>query len=183
MPRKVEVYDNELGTMIEMWAVDAQEAMERDPKRYSSVRPNPRDRGGELEPRRVPVGAPISPVGDETAQPDTAPKARELRPQLAPLDGRPGAPLNSDLNPDPSVPTANAVRVDEPQTDADDLTEVDGIGAGMVRRLNSMGVTTYAQLAELTPDQVAQIEASAPGMRGHADGWKKQAKELAAKKA
>jgi len=40
---------------------------------------------------------------------------------------------------------------------ADDLTTIRGIGARVQARLNEAGVTTYVQLASLTPEQVAEI--------------------------
>ncbi len=43
------------------------------------------------------------------------------------------------------------------ETEADDLTAIGGIGPTFARRLNEAGVRTYAQLSELSPDEVVAI--------------------------
>jgi hypothetical protein len=40
---------------------------------------------------------------------------------------------------------------------ADDLTQIDGIGPTFARRLEEAGITTYVQLAELSPEQAREI--------------------------
>ncbi len=53
-----------------------------------------------------------------------------------------------------SEPEADA----EPQeAEADDLTQIDGIGPTFARRLAEAGVTTFAQLAALSPEEAREI--------------------------
>ena len=46
----------------------------------------------------------------------------------------------------------------EPQTtEGDDLTQIDGIGPTFARRLGEAGITTFAQLAALSPEKAREI--------------------------
>jgi predicted flap endonuclease-1-like 5' DNA nuclease len=61
----------------------------------------------------------------------------------------------------------------------DDLTVIDGIGPDYSNSLRAAGVTTYAQLAEMTPEAIAELLANAntPLIAGHdASTWPRQAK-------
>jgi predicted flap endonuclease-1-like 5' DNA nuclease len=60
----------------------------------------------------------------------------------------------------------------------DDLTVIDGIGPTFGRRLNEAGVTTFEQLAGLTPEQVRRITHVAEWQADPAD-WITRARELA----
>ena len=42
-----------------------------------------------------------------------------------------------------------------PETPSDDLTAIKGIGPGIVRKLDTLGVKTFADLAEADPDRLA----------------------------
>lgn len=59
---------------------------------------------------------------------------------------------------------------------ADDLERISGIGPVTARRFNEAGVTTYAQLAALTPDKLQEI--SETGRWNPAD-WIEEAGKLA----
>jgi len=63
---------------------------------------------------------------------------------------------------------------------ADDLTQLKGVGPAYAKKLNEAGITSFAQLAELTPEGVTELEEklNAAG-RVERDGWIEQAKELA----
>ncbi|MEQ1901729.1 MAG: NADH-quinone oxidoreductase subunit NuoE [Devosia sp.] len=69
---------------------------------------------------------------------------------------------------------------DAPAGPADDLKMITGIGPVLERTLNAIGITTWAQVAKLTPDQVVAVEAEA-GFKGRIerDNWLKQAGALA----
>lgn len=43
------------------------------------------------------------------------------------------------------------------ESEADDLTVINGIGPAFARRLNEAGISTFAQLAGLNPDEVVEI--------------------------
>jgi len=64
----------------------------------------------------------------------------------------------------------------------DDFEPIKGIGKVMERRLYNAGITTYAQLAELTPEQLHEICQPKPPLRPKFDSWIEQARELLAAK-
>ncbi|MEY8838799.1 50S ribosomal protein L21, partial [Cribrihabitans sp. XS_ASV171] len=56
-----------------------------------------------------------------------------------------------------SAPKAKAPKSAAPATDeaADDLTKLNGVGPAAATKLNDAGITTYAQLAALSEEQIA----------------------------
>jgi predicted flap endonuclease-1-like 5' DNA nuclease len=68
-----------------------------------------------------------------------------------------------------------------PDGAADDLTVIKGVGPVLARRLHELGITSFAQLAALTPDQARMIDdvIDFPG-RVERERWIEQARELAA---
>jgi len=46
----------------------------------------------------------------------------------------------------------------KPKGDADDLTRIKGVGEELQKRLNKFGVTQYAQIANFSDDDIAQID-------------------------
>lgn len=67
-----------------------------------------------------------------------------------------------------------------PEGPADDLKLILGIGPGLERALNAIGITTWAQVARLTEAQIAAVEGEL-GFRGRVrrDNWLQQAEVLA----
>ena len=63
---------------------------------------------------------------------------------------------------------------------ADDLSLISGVGPKILKSLNDMGYTTYAQIANLSADEIEKIEAEIKmsGRIGREE-WAEQAKELA----
>ena len=63
---------------------------------------------------------------------------------------------------------------------ADDLTQISGVGPVIVKKLNALGVTTFAQIAAWTPEDVAEMDEKL-SFKGRIDrdGWLEQAKKLA----
>ena len=55
----------------------------------------------------------------------------------------------------------------------DDLKRIDGIGPELERRLNRLGITSFAQLAALAPAERGELTARLP------EGWLEQARRLA----
>lgn len=53
-----------------------------------------------------------------------------------------------------SEPEANA---ESHSAEADDLTQIDGIGPTFAKRLAEAGITTFAQLAALSPEEAREI--------------------------
>lgn len=69
-----------------------------------------------------------------------------------------------------------------PDGPADDLTVIKGVGPVLARRLHELGITRFAQLAALTPEQARMIDdvIDFPG-RVERERWIEQARELAAR--
>ena len=62
---------------------------------------------------------------------------------------------------------------------ADDLTEIKGIGKVIERRLRELGITSFRQLAELSPEEAKRINEAIdfPG-RVEREHWIEQARAL-----
>ncbi len=58
---------------------------------------------------------------------------------------------------EPSVEEA-AAPAEPAAAGADDLTEINGIGPVIAGKLNALGITTFKQIAELNPEEVAKID-------------------------
>ena len=58
----------------------------------------------------------------------------------------------------------------------DDLKRIDGIGPELERRLNRLGITSFAQLAALAPAEQGELTARLPELRSD---WLEQARRLA----
>ena len=63
---------------------------------------------------------------------------------------------------------------------ADDLTQISGVGPVIVKKLNDLGVTTFAQIAAWSKDDIAAMDEKL-NFKGRIDRdeWLKQAKKLA----
>jgi large subunit ribosomal protein L21 len=59
----------------------------------------------------------------------------------------------------------------------DDLQQISGIGPTYARRLNEAGVTSFGELAALTPDEIRQ-RMDLPPWQGNVESWIEQAKSL-----
>ncbi|MBW3096696.1 50S ribosomal protein L21 [Pseudohoeflea coraliihabitans] len=61
----------------------------------------------------------------------------------------------------------------------DDLTKVKGIGPVAAGQLADHGITSFAQLAALSDDEIAKIDADLPFSADQITDWRDQAKQLA----
>ena len=78
---------------------------------------------------------------------------------------------------------AAPARTAEAQAEADDLSLIAGIGPKILKNLNELGYTRFAQIAALTPDEVEKVETAIKSKgRVARDEWIEQAKELMAGK-
>ena len=75
-----------------------------------------------------------------------------------------------------AAPKAKAKKAD---ASADDLTQISGVGPVIVKKLHDLGVTTFAQIAEWTADDVAAMDEKL-NFKGRIDrdNWIEQAKEF-----
>ena len=66
------------------------------------------------------------------------------------------------------------------KAEADDLTEISGVGPVIVKKLNDLGITTFAQIAAWTKADIADMDEKL-NFKGRIDRdeWLKQAKTLA----
>ena len=67
--------------------------------------------------------------------------------------------------------------------DGDDLSMISGVGPVLVKKLTDLGYTTFKQIAEMTPEQVAEVDEKL-NFKGRIEReeWIEQAKELMAGK-
>jgi large subunit ribosomal protein L21 len=83
----------------------------------------------------------------------------------------------------PAKAEAAALAAPAGETKADDLSLISGVGPKILKTLNALGYMTYAQIANLSAEEIEKIEAEIkmPG-RIAREEWAEQAKELAAGK-
>jgi large subunit ribosomal protein L21 len=69
-----------------------------------------------------------------------------------------------------------------PEGAADDLKKISGVGPVLEKKLNALGITTYAQVAAFTAEDIARVD-DALSFKGRIerDNWVQQASELAGK--
>lgn len=60
----------------------------------------------------------------------------------------------------------------------DDLTKIKGIGPVAAGQLNEHGITSYAQLAALSDEEIAKIDGTLPFSADQINDWRAQAKDL-----
>ncbi len=82
-------------------------------------------------------------------------------------------PAKKKAAPKKAAPKAEA-------TGGDDLKKLSGVGPALEKKLHAAGVTTFAQIAAWTPEDVADMDAKlAFKGRIEREGWIEQAKKLA----
>ncbi|MEP5762696.1 MAG: 50S ribosomal protein L21 [Litoreibacter sp.] len=104
-----------------------------------------------------------------------APKA-EAPKKAAPKKAAPKAAAPKAEAPKKAAPKKAAAKTDG----ADDLTKISGVGPVIVKKLHALDVTTFAQIAAWTPEDVADMDEKL-SFKGRIDrdDWLKQAAELA----
>ena len=120
--------------------------------------------------------------------PDEAPAPAAIADEpiaaAAPFDASP-ASLAADVPEAAPAPVASPEAVLEPAAReapaADELTRMKGVGPRLAERLNSVGVTSFAQIAALTPAEADALDAKLGDFQGriHRDRWIEQAGYLA----
>lgn len=112
----------------------------------------------------VPVMAPPAAPEAEAAP---APLADEPIAAAAPLDASPASLAVSEPAPAPAG--------------GDQLTRMKGVGPKLAERLNALGITSFAQIAALSPAEAEALDAQLGTFQGriHRDRWIEQAGFLA----
>ncbi|CAN0654918.1 50S ribosomal protein L21 [Nitratireductor aquimarinus] len=77
------------------------------------------------------------------------------------------------------APAAAAPLFTAPAGEPDDLTKIKGIGPVAAGQLAEQGITTYAQVAALTDEDVVRIDEAMPFSADQIKDWREQAAELA----
>lgn len=80
---------------------------------------------------------------------------------------------------EPKAETKRSALFTAPAGEADDLTVIKGIGPVAAKDLNAEGITTFAQIAALTDEQIATIDEHMPFSAAQISDWRDQAKDLA----
>ena len=98
----------------------------------------------------------------------------------APADDAPaeteGTTLAADAAP---APTPGAPLFAAPEDGArDKLTDIRGIGPVAEGQLNEQGIMTYAQIAALTAEDIARVDAHMPFSAAQIEDWQAQARAL-----
>ena len=78
------------------------------------------------------------------------------------------------------VETPETPMFSAPEGDNDKLTKIKGIGPVAEKQLNAQGITTFAQIAAFTDEDIARIDAGMPFSAAQISDWREQAKTLAA---
>nr|WP_184088278.1 hypothetical protein [Sphingomonas xinjiangensis] len=122
-------------------------------------------------PSPPPLGDAELPASPPAADPvrEPAPLADEPIPAAAPMDAAPASVAASAPAPSP---------IDE----ADDFTRMKGVGPKLVERLRALGITRFSQLAAMSPEEAAALDAQLGDFQGRLqrDRWIEQARFLAA---
>ncbi|MEM1288720.1 MAG: 50S ribosomal protein L21 [Pseudomonadota bacterium] len=112
----------------------------------------------------------------KVAKKKAAPKAAKVEAAAAaPVDSAPVetvAPAKADL-PEGALFAA-------PAGERDDLKKISGVGPVLEKKLNGLGITTFAQVAAFTPEDIARVD-DALSFKGRIerDNWLEQAAKLA----
>jgi predicted flap endonuclease-1-like 5' DNA nuclease len=143
----------------------------------------------QKEPQYTPEKKAAKPVAEAPAKADVkpAPAIKAEAPPEAVAAAKPKAESAAAPKPAPVpavAPTpapAPAAEVEAPAK-PDDLTMIEGIGAKTAAALKAAGITTFQQVASMTPDELAKTVKSQGARAGKADTWPEQAREAAGAK-
>jgi predicted flap endonuclease-1-like 5' DNA nuclease len=138
----------------------------------------------------ITVATTLPPPIAEAPTPATAPAplADEPIAAAAPLEASP-ASIAADLAapaPEPIAEEAPAPQLQPEipvaaEAGADVLTRMKGVGPRVAERLNALGITSFSQVAALTPAEADALDAQLDNFKGrlHRDRWIEQAGFLA----
>ncbi|MEI9927240.1 MAG: helix-hairpin-helix domain-containing protein [Sphingomonas sp.] len=138
-------------------------------------------------PEPEPVEHHAEPIeGAPAREPEPAPEAEVPNPAAEPLDAGPAGEAGALAEP---VVAAEGETAPEPLAaepapppPADDLTRMKGVGPRLAERLNTVGIASFAQIAALSPEEAAALDAKLGDFQGRLerDRWIDQARFLAA---
>ena len=172
-------------TAVEPTVLEAVEPMPEATAVSVETPPEPAPEAPEKPAAEAPVDATPEPAAKAPAEAMPAPVAEapvEATPEPAaeaPAEAEEAMPEPAGEAPSEGEATAE-VMFQRPEGDPDDLKKIPGIGKVLEGRLNTLGVTQFAQLATMSTDEIAGLDeaANAKG-RIERDDWVGQAKLLA----
>lgn len=130
-------------------------------------------------PPPAPETMPVATPAPERAAP---PAPLPVAPAPPPLAGD-DTPVVATAAPFDPAPATIAAKLATPDmsSSADDLTMLKGVGPKLAARLNELGVTRFAQIAQLTPADAEALDAQLGSFQGRMtrDRWVEQAGYLA----
>ena len=109
------------------------------------------------------------PGGDEPADTRRSPEPEPLPTSAKPETGTTGLDPAATRQPGPDDAGA-------PSTPSDDLSAIKGIGPGIVRKFDALGIKTFADLAKADPDDLASKLALRPVTPARVREWMAEAK-------
>lgn len=151
------------------------------PEPAAAPKPEAEPVATEQAPAPVEI-APMPPAPTVEEAPAPEPLQDEPIAAAAPLGASPASlaadvaePAHPEPEPEPApAPAPTAAK-------ADDLTRMKGVGPRLAERLASVGITSFAQLAALSPEEADALDAKLGDFQGriHRDRWIEQASFLA----
>lgn len=97
----------------------------------------------------------------------------------APKDAAPKKEAPKSETKEAETPAAAAPLFTAPEGAPDDLTKIKGIGPVAAGQLAEQGITTFAQVAALSDDDIVRIDEAMPFSADQIRDWREQAGELA----
>ena len=84
----------------------------------------------------------------------------------------------ADAEPEPVLLSAPDGLMTDAPNDPDDLTELNGVGPALAKKLNGLGVYQFEQIASFSDDDLAWVDENLGGVKGRCfrDNWVGQAK-------
>jgi len=122
--------------------------------------------------------APVEPVLEAAKPQEEA--APEVAAEVAPVEPAPAPAPAEEKAPAKSEDEALAALFTAPEGDADDLKKISGVGPVLEKKLNALGITSFAQIAAFSTEDIAKID-EALSFKGRIDrdDWLTQASEFA----
>lgn len=131
--------------------------------------------------KTIPAAEPVGPAHSKPAE------IVQAMVTEAPVTTLSAEPVIEEIEPEPAetLPATEPERLKKPRHDqADDLTQINGIGKAIQEKLFTAGIFHYDQLSDLNEHQIKWLNL-ATGFAGRAEreNWSAQAKKLASKAA
>ncbi len=125
---------------------------------------------------------------DSISEADAAPAEAEAKP-TAKKEAAPAAPKEDAKKVEAKADKPKAEKKEAPASDApstapaggekDKLTDIKGIGPVAEKQLNEQGITTFAQIAALSDEDIVKVDEYMPFSADQINDWKAQAQEKA----